>query len=191
MQHHPFALFARPRRACFAILLLAFALAGHGVASVANTLPPPIKIAIFEFELDDRSAGGGIIPEDDIDRPSLVQSTNEAKRLLLATGRYSIVDTSSVAAEVKAANGIINCNACEVALARKLGADQALVGVVPRVSRTEYTLFMRVKDARTGAEIASGFTGLRLGANYAWARGVTWLMNNQILPKLGSAPRKN
>jgi hypothetical protein len=79
---------------------------------------------------------------------------------------------------------VIDCNSCEVGLAKKLGADEAFTGVITRVSRTEYTLFLRVTNAHTGAGVASGFTGLRLGANYAWARGVTWLMQNQMLAKL-------
>jgi hypothetical protein len=154
--------------------------------ALADQPSAPLKIAVFDFELDDHSAGGGIIPEDDIDRANLKQSTDEAKRLLQVSRQYSIVETTSVAADVKAANGVIDCNSCEVGLASKLGADQALIGVITRVNRTEYTLFMRVKETRTGADIGNGFIGLRLGANYAWPRGITWLMNNQLQAKLDS-----
>ena len=40
------------------------------------------------------------------------------------------------------------------------------------------------QDVSAGGEVANAFTGLWLGANYAWARGVTALMNNQLLDKL-------
>ncbi len=169
---------------CAALLSLVFVLSGPARGDGHTA---PMKIAVFDFELDDHSAGGGIIPEDDIDRANLKQSTQEAKRELSANSRYKIVDTSGVAAEIAARNGVLNCNSCEVEIARRLGADEALIGVITRVNRTEYTLFMRVKNTSTGAETATGFTGLRLGANYAWARGVTWLMTNQMLAKL--APR--
>jgi Protein of unknown function (DUF2380) len=175
------------RNSDFIIVFLLLVLATLCSPALAGESASPLKIAVFDFELDDHSAGGGIIPEDDIDRANLKQSTDEAKRLLLAGGRYSIVETSSVVGEVKASGGVIDCNSCEVGLARKLGADQALIGVITRVNRTEYTLFMRVKDARSGSDIANGFTGLRMGANYAWSRGVTWLMNNQLQSKLASA----
>jgi hypothetical protein len=148
----------------------------------------PIKIAVFDFVLDDHSAGGGIIPEDDFDRANLRQSTDEAKHQLEASGQYRTIDTTKVASEVLAKGGVIDCNSCEVAAANKLGADEALIGVITRVNRTEYTLFIRVKNARTGAEVANGFTGLRMGANYAWPRGVTWLMKNQLLAIL-TAPK--
>src|SRR5687768_15217234 len=39
--------------------------------------PNLIKIAVFDFELDDRSAGGGIIAQDAIDTENLRKSTEE------------------------------------------------------------------------------------------------------------------
>ena len=106
--------------------------------------------------------------------------------MLSASGRYSIVDTGSVAGEVISAGGIQHCNGCDGRLAKKLGADQSMVGVFTRVSRVEYTLQILVRDTQTGAVVSNNFTGLRMGANYAWPRGVKWLMNNRIL----SAQRK-
>ena len=49
------------------------------------------------------------------------------------------------------AGGIQACNGCEGALAKRLGADQSMVGVVTRVNRTEFTLQILVRDAATGA----------------------------------------
>jgi len=40
-----------------------------------------------------------------------------------------------------------------------------LVGVIGRVSRTEYTVSFRLRDARTGAIVAGADSGLRMGAN--------------------------
>src|SRR5215475_12004205 len=145
----------------------------------------PIRIAVFDFELDDRSAGGGITGQDATDTENLKSATEEARRMLAASGRYSVVDAASVAHEVLSAGGVQQLEGSEAGLARKLGADQSLVGVVTRVSRTEYTLQILVRDARSGAAVSNDFTGLRMGANYAWPRGVKWLMDNRIL----SAPR--
>ena len=33
----------------------------------------------------------------------------------------------------------------------------------------------------SGEPVANYYTSLRMGANYAWPRGVTWLMKNRIL----------
>jgi hypothetical protein len=165
--------------------------AGLIAALTVLTIHPPeaaepnaVKIAIFDFELDDRSAGGGIIGQDAIDTENLKRSADEARRMLSASGRYSIIDAGSAAAEVLSAGGIRHCNGCEGPLARRLGADRSLVGVVTRVNRTEYTLQILVRDAQTGAVLSNDFTGLRMGANYSWPRGVKWLMNNRILTRL-------
>jgi Protein of unknown function (DUF2380) len=162
--------------------LAASAAAALSVFAIApSEAADPVKIAVFDFELNDASAGGGIIAPDAIDTENLGKSTEEARRMLSASGRYSIVDTSSVAGEVTSAGGIQHCNACDGPLAKKLGADQSMVGVLTRVNRTEYTLQILVRDAQTGAVVSNNFTGLRMGANYSWPRGVKWLMENRIL----------
>lgn len=161
-----------------------------GLAAVASIFavwpcsadaPAPVKIAVFDFELNDRSAGGGIIAADAADSQHLKMSTEEARNALSASGRYSIIDTGSVAAELASAGGILHCNGCDGPLASKLGADQSMIGLVTRVNRTEYTLQVLIRDAHTGAVMTNAFTGLRMGANYAWPRGVKSLMKNRIL----------
>jgi hypothetical protein len=174
----------------YASLKAARTLATGGVLALAILVVPqsqaaeqgPVKIAVFAFELDDRSAGGGIIAQDAIDTENLKLSTDEARQRLSASGRYTVIDTGSVADEVSAAGGVLNCNGCEADLASKLGADRSMIGVIARVNRTEYSLQMLVRDAPSGAVISNDFTGLRMGANYAWPRGVKWLMENKILP---------
>ena len=160
---------------------LAAALTVFAIQPSKAAEPGLVKIAVFDFELDDRSAGGGIIGQDAIDTENLKMSTEEARRMLSASGRYSTVDAGSVASEVISAGGIQHCNGCEGPLAKKLGADQSMVGVFTRVNRTEYTLQILVRDTQTGAVVSNNFTGLRMGANYAWPRGVKWLMDNRIL----------
>lgn len=160
---------------------LAAALAILAPQGLQATETEPIRIAVFDFELDDRSAGRGITAADAIDLESLAKSTAEARRLISASGRYSVVDTGSAAAALTAAGGILHCGGCESSLAAELGADQSMVGLLTRVARTEYTLQVLIRDARSGAVVSNDFSGLRTGANYSWPRGVKWLMNNRIL----------
>jgi hypothetical protein len=149
--------------------------------SPSRAQPAPIKVAVFEFELDDRSAGGGVIALDAVDTENLKLSAEEVRRLLAASGRYSIVDAGSAAGDVAAAGGIQRCNGCEAALAGKMGADQSMAGIITRVNRVEFTLQISVRDSRTGAVVSNLFTGLRMGANYAWPRGARSLINDRIL----------
>jgi hypothetical protein len=128
---------ARDRRSLAAGLAAALVALASQPSAAAD--PGAVKIAVFDFELDDRSAAQGLVSQNAVDMENLRASTEEARRMLSASGRYSIVDASGSADEVAAAGGIQYCNGCEVALARDLGADQAMVGVIKRVSQTEYT----------------------------------------------------
>ena len=48
-------------------------------------------------------------------------------------------------------------------------------------SMTEYVVQLQVRDARSGEVVAKYSTGLRMGANYSWSRGVRSLMKNEML----------
>jgi Protein of unknown function (DUF2380) len=37
------------------------------------------------------------------------------------------------------------------------------------------------RDAQNGAVIFNKQTDLRMGANYSWSRGATWLIKNRLL----------
>jgi hypothetical protein len=143
----------------------------------------PVKIAVFDFELEDFSGGAGIIPESDQDREQLRLAAETARRMLTESGRYSLVDVSHADAPEVTAGTLHKCDGCDVPIARKLGADQSLVGTVNRVSRMEYGVTFRLRDARTGALISVERTDLRMGANYSWDRGAAWLIKNRLLEK--------
>ncbi|MGH6822492.1 MAG: DUF3280 domain-containing protein [Methylocella sp.] len=146
----------------------------------ANT-PPPVKLAIFDFELEDFSAGGQLIGESPADTAHLKLATVEARRLIVQSGRYSLVDVSGADAEAVKAHSLRKCNGCDAGIAFKLGADQSLIGIVTRISRMEYTVRFQIRDARDGAVIFNKQTDLRMGANYSWDRGVAWLIKNRLL----------
>jgi hypothetical protein len=143
--------------------------------------PLPVKLALFAFELDDRSAAGGLVAKDAIDDGNLRKATEEARKALTASGRYEVVDTAPVASEMASEGGVQRCNGCEAALGERLGAERSMVGLFARVSRTEYTLQIVVRDTRTGAILSNAFSGLRMGANYAWPRAVASLIDDKIL----------
>lgn len=136
-----------------------------------------MKIAVFPFELEDFAAAA----KGD-EAPHLALATEEAKKQLTGSGRYTLVDTS--AADLSAAKGqaLRDCGGCEAEIARKLGADQALVGVVSRISNTEYLVKLQITDVRTGETVSKLTSELRMGADYSWFRGVRSVMQNDVLP---------
>jgi hypothetical protein len=100
-------------------------------------------------------------------------------------GRYSLIDTTNADIGAAKGQGLRNCTGCEAAIARKLGPDQALIGVVTKISVIEYVVKIQVSDPRNGEIISSFTTDLRMGADYSWSGGVRWLMQNRVL-----APKK-
>jgi hypothetical protein len=140
----------------------------------------PTKIAVFPFELEEFSAAAeqGSSPDES---SFLAQSTEEAKQQLLQSGRYNLIDTAGADIAAAKGQGLRNCNGCEAPIAMQLGADQALIGVVTKISMTEYVVQLQVRDAQSGEVVSKFSTGLRMGANYSWSRGVRSLMKNEML----------
>jgi hypothetical protein len=140
----------------------------------------PIKIAVFPFELENFTAAGVQTPNP-TDTPALTQATDEARQQLLQSGRYTLIETAAADETAAKNQELRNCNGCEAAIAGKLGADQALLGVITKISMTEYVVNLRVSDVQTGQPLSSYTTGLRMGANYSWSRGVRSLIRNDML----------
>ena len=167
-----------------AIVLAALAAAGADEA----VGPLPIKMAVFPFELEDFSAGAAYIPPDDIDREQLRLSTEEARRLIAASGRYQLVDVSAVNDQAAKAGKLRDCDGCEARIAAGLDANQSMIGIVTRITRMEYAVTYRIRDARSGAIVAVEQTDLRMGANVAWSRGARWLIQNRLLASTPDKP---
>jgi hypothetical protein len=167
------------RRLCLAAVV-ACCWTGYAAAVDVSASPAaPITIAVFPFELEDFSAARaqGSSP---VVTSYLTQSTEEAKKQLAQSGRYAPVDTAGT--DLGAAKeGLRNCGGCEAAIAMKLGADQALIGVVTKISMTEYVVRLQVRDAKKGDIISSFSTDLRMGTSDSWFRGVRWLMKNRMM----------
>lgn len=143
--------------------------------------PPPIKIAVFDFELDDVSAAGAAALADSAADSTHMQAvTAEARRLLVQSGRYSLIETHGVDAAPVKQGTLRSCNGCDVGIALKLGADQSLIGVITRVAKTEYYVSLLITDTRTGKAV-DGQTAFFTGADDAWASGVRVLLRHGVL----------
>ena len=165
----------------FAIMLLSAA-ALAPFSTTAST-PDPVKLAIFDFEFEDMSAAAEAGEIAAADTQHLAEVTSSVRDLFEKSGRYSLVDVGSAeAAEVKA-RSLRKCDGCDAGIAQQLGAEQSFVGVVKRITRTEYTVRYQIRDAQTGAVLSSADSGLRMGADYSWSRGTTRLIKDRLLAK--------
>jgi hypothetical protein len=146
----------------------------------ALAAPAPVALAVFDFELEDTTAAS-VGASANSDASYLAEVTVSVREALGQSGRYRIVDVAGAGAEAAKAHALRDCGGCEAAIAQKLGADQSLIGVVRRVSRTEYTLGFQLRDAATGEVLSRGDSGLRMGADYSWKRGAVRLVSDRLI----------
>ena len=166
------------------LLASTMVVAGLAVAAAEERVAPaPIRLAVFPFELEDFSAAAAYIPPDDIDREQLRLSTEEARRLIAESGRYKLVDISAVNDEAAKAGKLRYCGGCEAKIAAGLHADQSMLGIVTRISRTDYAVTYKIRDSQSGVLVDVEQTDLRAGANSAWSRGAHWLIQRRVLEK--------
>ncbi len=160
----------------FAGALLAAATLLPGALRAAS--PSPVRLAMFDFELEDLSALPGESPSD---TALLKQISDDARRTMVQSGRYSLVDLRGADADAVKGRWLHQCHGCDAGIALKLGAAQSLVGYVTRISRTEYMVRILISDAKTGAVVSDSQSGLRMGADYSWGRGFASLIRDRVL----------
>jgi hypothetical protein len=169
---------AGPRALLLAGLLLA------GLASGDASAAPP-RLALFPFELIDSSLQGEIEGVDPADQARLAMIEDELQSALAASDRYQLVDTAPAAAAIEAAGRLWSCNGCELAIARRLEADLALVGWVQKVSNLILNLNVVVRDAATRAPVLAGSVDIRGNTDESWRHGIRYLIRHRLLPDGG------
>jgi len=141
----------------------------------------PVKIAVFDFELDDFSAVGSLTGGFQNEQDSLKLASAETRQLLAQSGRYTLVETETADAEALKSHRLRFCKGCEAAIAKDLGAEQSMLCLIKRISKLDYTVIFQIRDAQTGSIISTLQSELRLGADYSWSRGAAWLVKNRVL----------
>jgi Protein of unknown function (DUF2380) len=143
--------------------------------------PPIVKLAVFDFELDDISPAAALLGRTTSDEAIMERVSSEARRMLARSGRFVLVDVNSDNAEpMVRTKSLRNCNGCEVGIALKAGADQALIGVVRRVTQTDYYVVIQIRDALTGKVLNEQEANFAGGPD-GWASGVRMLIEHQVL----------
>jgi hypothetical protein len=160
------------------VLLLSFAFLPAMDADAEKS--PPVKIAVFDFELEDVSAAASLLGASTSSAAIMEKVSSEARRVLAQSGRYSLIDVSKVDAKPVMEKSLRNCNGCEAGIALQLGAEQSLMGVVRRVSMTDYYVLIQISDCRTGKVLNQQEANFA-GGDDGWASGVRMLIKHQVL----------
>ncbi len=139
-----------------------------------------VKIAVFDFELEDVSPAASLLGKTTSSAASMEKVSSEARRVLAESGRYSLIDVSKVGAKAVTERWLRNCGGCEAGIALQLGAKQSLIGVVRRVTQTDYYVLIQIRDARTGKMLNQQDANFA-GGDDGWASGVRMLIKHQVL----------
>jgi Protein of unknown function (DUF2380) len=163
-----------------AAALLALALGCTPAAAGEAAKPPPTRIAVFAFELEDASPGATYLGETDKRAATMAQVGRAARLELTQSGRYSVIDASAVDTSQVAPKGLRNCGGCEAGLALRLGAEQSLLGVVVKATQTDYYVLIQIRDVRTGKLLDQQDANFA-GGEQGWPSGVRMLIRHQLL----------
>lgn len=165
----------RWRAAVLALCALPFPLA-ESVAGDVKT-----SVAAFDFELFDTSLEGELHGENPAEQRRLAAISDQFRQLLADSARYDVVDLVPASQDIAAVGMFRGCNRCDVQIARGLGAQVSMTGVVQKVSNLILNINIYVRDARSGDLLQVMSADIRGNTDRSWARGVSWLVRNRLL----------
>jgi hypothetical protein len=135
----------------------------------------PPKAAIFNFQL--ANLGAQAPTEADVAR--LGPISDLLREQLKDTGRYEIVSTDPVKADVAKAD-LRACGGCANDLARKLGADVAITGEIQKVSNLILNINVYVRDLKANTPERAYSVDIRGDNDTSFDHGVKYLVKNKL-----------
>lgn len=164
----------------FGVLLAALPMVGPASAAT--------RVVVFGFELFDTSGEAGIGGPRPDEQRRLALITEDMRKRLAAAG-YQVVDTAPQKAQIDEASPIRNCNGCDLPIARALGAELEVIGLVQKVSNLILNINFQLRDVATGQVLRAGSADIRNNTDESWLRGVSYLIRNRLLdpPLTGKA----
>ncbi len=147
------------------------------------------KAIIFPFDLIDQQQQFeiGLMPKglDPADKRRLEIITAELVKLIKDSGRYEVVDTTSIAKEIDDKSPIHKCNGCEDDLAKKVGADVAFIGTVRKASDVLFTVSIYVRDVANQKVINQGSSEIYGNTDKMWLRAVNYIVDRRLYADRG------
>jgi Protein of unknown function (DUF2380) len=148
-----------------------------------STLPAraePTKVAVFDFELLDTSLQGEVNGPQADEQRRLKDVTEQVRKALADSGKYLVLDMAPVNAAAHASN-LQACGGCDVQLAKQLGADLSLTGLVQKVSALILNMNIYLRDVQSGRLITGMSADFRSNTDESWSRAASYLLRNRLL----------
>ena len=160
----------------------------------ASALPIPTQaalaepeqcVAVFDFELIDRSLEGEMKGTNSAEQRRLGLLGERLRKWLAAEGRHKVCDMSPVAAEAKAAN--LHACSCIQRLASRVGGKLAIIGAVHKISNLILNITVDVFDVGADKRIIQLNADIRSNTDRSWTRGLDWLIEHRLAGAFGAA----
>ena len=167
------------RKVCFCVGFFAISIAVTVMANQATATP--VKLAVFGFELIDSSIQGEIEGQNEADRKRLLMIEEELKRQLGASG--SLYDHRDGRCPRRGSGRRLSPwldNGCEAKIAKELGADQALIGWVQKISNLILNLNVGIRDAENQQKIFAASVDIRGNTDESWRHGIRYLVKRRM-----------
>lgn len=144
---------------------------------VASSAHAAEKAAVFNFQL----ANLGIVPPTQADKDRLPRLSDQLRKLLADSGRYQIVSTDPVKADVEKSADLRTCGGCAVDFAKKLGADVAITAEIQKVSALILNINVYIKQVNSDKPEQAYSVDIRGDTDESFDRGVKYIVKNNIL----------
>ena len=168
-----------------AICVIALLILMGSPTAYAAELP---RLAVFDFEMLDTSLQGQVYGVRADERDRLLGVANQLRNELGESGKFQIVDVSSVNAAAHQSN-LQACGGCDLKLARELNADLEITGVVQKVSNLILNINVYLRDVHSGRLVAAGSADMRGNTDESWTRAMRYLIRERLLAPNYGAPQ--
>jgi hypothetical protein len=156
-----------------------------GTALHAADLP---KLAVFDFEMIDTSLEAEMRVKRPDEQARLVKVGDQLRKELGDSGKFQMLDIAPVNAAAHQSN-LQACGGCDVKLAKQLGADLEITGVVQKVSNVILNINVYLRDVPTGRLVAAASADMRGNTDESWSRAMRYVVHERLLAPNYGAPQ--
>jgi hypothetical protein len=173
-----FSLRASLARGVSLLCVIVAVIAGFGL-SAAPVWAGPVSIAVMNCVLIDDNAAYNDAETNRIQAARIGMISDAVRAQLDASLRYRVADNARAAeliAKLGAEQDLFTCDSCARQVGRALGAEQAAVCWVQKVSNLILNLNLRVEDVASGRTLFQRSVDIRGNTDLSWRRGATALV---------------
>ncbi|WP_417676445.1 DUF3280 domain-containing protein [Roseibium sp.] len=153
----------------FAILLVLT------VFAAADEFAPGSKVAFLGLTFIDTSTEGAYngVRADEAKRLTLLENLVEDR---FRKEGMVLMDLAPISETLENTVNPANCYGCEVRMAKTLGADFVLVGVVQKVSNLILSMNLVMRAVETGKVARARVVDIRSNTDQSWTRGMNYIL---------------